>query len=300
MENSLCLALAVITPQAITQAGEPFTTSMGKIIETRAKIAGGRTSWATCRRELKDAVKEGLIKILESPHRKIGYDPFRSPVVLAWPEAGLAHLADLKQPRLVPLRMEVPPSWLPRRDPTKRNLNPKAKAIMDSLQGLQDCTDKGYVAPSVDWIMENSDRFHGEPMARSTFFAQAGWLVWHGFLRRATRKRTLEKDTVLNGVLHEKGTIVNDTTLYYIAAKAWELARRFWLKLNKHFACTEVRDSGLNTLYPSRDIGGDGLSTDSSPPLLRIKEAMNLRTSLRGPSQPAQVDFESLIPASGR
>lgn len=300
MENSLCLALAVLTPQAVTQAGEPFTTSMGRLIETRAKITGGRTSWTTCRRELRDGVKEGFIKILESPPHPIRYDPFRSPVVLAWAEAGLTHLADLKQPRLVPLRTEAPPSWLPRRDPAKRNLNPKAKAIMDSLQGLQDCTDKGYVAPSVDWIMENSDRFHGEPMARSTFFAQAGWLVWHGFLRRATRKRTLEEDTVINGVLHEKGTIVNDTTLYYIAAKAWELARRFWLKLNKHFARTEVRNSGLNTSILSEDIGGDGLSSDSSPPLLKIKGAASPSASLRGPSQLAKFAFESRIPASGR
>ena len=300
MENSLCLALRVLTPQAVTEAGDPFTTSMGRIIETRAKIMGGRTSWATCRRELKAAVTEGLIMILDSPHRKIGYDPFRSPVVLAWTFKGLDHLADLKEPRLVPPPTVDPPSWLPKRDPAKRNLNPKAKAIMDSLQGLQDCSDKGFVAPSVDWIMENSDKYHGEPMARSTFFAQAAWLEWYGFLRRAIRKRTLEKDTMINGVLHEKGTLINDTTLYFIAQKAWELARRAYDKLKKHFAVTEVRDSGLNKVRISTDIGGDGLSTDSSPPLLKIKAAMNLRTSLRGPSLLAKVDFKSLIPASGR
>lgn len=283
MENSLCLAVAVLTPQAITQAGEPFTTSMGQLIETRAKITGGRSSWAACRRELKSAVKEGLIKILESPHQKIRYDPFRSPVVLAWAEAGLAHLADLKQPRLVPLRTEEPPSWLPRRDPAKRNLNPKAKAIMDSLQGMQDCSNKGFVAPSVDWIIENSRKYHDEPMARSTFFAQAAWLEWYGFLRRAIRKRQLPD-----------GSITNDTTLYYIAAKAWGLARRFYIKLRKHFAGTEVRDSGLNTSILSRDIGGDGLSTDSSPPFLKIKVAVNLPVSIRGPSELAKHDFKGL------
>jgi hypothetical protein len=289
MENSLCLALAVLTPQAVTGAGEPFTTSMGQIIETRGKIKGGKNSWSIERRDLRSGEREGLIKILESPHRKIRYDPFRSPVTLAWTEAGLFRLEDMRLPRLVPLRTEDPPAWLPRRDPAKRNLNPKAKAIMDTLQGLLDCSDQESVHPSVDWIMENSDRFHGEPMARSTFFAQSRWLEWYGFLRRATRKRTLDD-----------GTITNDTTLYYIAAKAWELARLAYVKLKKHFSRTEVRNSGLNKVLNSTDIGGDGLSTDSSPPLLKIEGAPSASSSLRGPSTPARFTFESLIPASGR
>jgi len=311
MQESLRLALRVLTPRAVTQAGEQFTTSMGRIIETRAKITGGATSWANARRDLKNAAKEGMIRLLASPPRPVRYDPFRSPVVLAWTGAGLADLNDPDngerfneelepQIHLVPRDGDGPPTWLPKRNPAARNMNPKAKAIIDTLQGLKDCTDQEIVHPSVEWIRDQCLKHHREPMGRSTFFVWAAWLEWYGFIRRAIRKRTLEKDTVINGVLHKKGEITNDTTLYYIAAKAWGWAKRSYDRLKKHFARTEVRDSRHNTGSNLTDIGGDRLSTNSSPPLLRIKGAAEAAGRLRGPSSLAQFDFKSLAASLDR
>lgn len=300
MKDSLFLALRVLTPRAVTQAGEQFTTSMGRIIETRAKITGGATSWAVARRDLKNAVREGMIRLLPSPSRPIRYDPFRSPVVLAWTGAGLSDLNDPDngerineelepQIHLVPRGGDGPPAWLPKRNPAARNMNPKAKAIIDTLQGLKDCTDQEIVHPSVEWIRDQCLKHHREPMGRSTFFVWAAWLEWYGFIRRAIRKRQLED-----------GTVTNDTTLYYIAAKAWGWAKRAYDRLKKHFARTEVQDPGHNTGSNLTDIGGDGLSTDSSPPLLRIKGAAEAAGRLRGPSQLAQFDFKSRVASLAR
>jgi len=61
-----------------------------------------------------------------------------------------------------------------------------------------------------------------------------------------------------------------------------------------------VQKIGHYLLKTKRVILGGSSSTGAKPPGLKIKEAMNLRTSLRGPSLLAKVDFKSLIPASGR
>ncbi len=295
MKQSLRLALRVLTPVTCTQAGVPFTTSMGRIIETRAKITGAAPSWAACRRDLKAAAREGLIEILPAPPRPIRYDPFRSPSVLVWTEAGMADLELEPQIHLVPRLDEGPPAWLPKRDPAARNLPPKAKAIMDTLQGLQDCSSKDYVAPSVDWIREQCRKFHREPMFRSTFFAWAAWLDCYGFLRRATRKRQLKVDTKSKGKLLKAGAWINDTTLYYIAAKAWGWAKRAFDRYKKHLSHTEVRDSRHNTGSNLHNIGGGELSTDSSPPFLKIKEAAPPSVPSDRQSKPLLFNFNDLL-----
>jgi hypothetical protein len=289
MNKSLRLALQVLTPVTCTQPGVPFTTSMGRIIETRAKITGGATSWATCRRDLKDASKEGKIIILPSPPLKGRYDPFRSPSVLTWTAAGMTECELEPQVHLVHNNDEGPPAWLPKRNPSARNMNPKAKSIIDTLQGLKDCTEKDHVAPTAEWIIKHCHKFHREPMCRSSFFAWAAWLEWYGFIRRAVRKRRLDD-----------GTVTNDTSLYFIAAKAWDWAKKSYDRLKKHFAATEVQDSRLNNGSNVHSIGGETVSSDSSPPCLRIKRRPEAGARPKDYLRPLDSILSGILSAAGR